>query len=221
MINKLLIVLLGIVISLSPVIEQKVVNMNHQQVGYVEESDTVSGVDTEVVEDTSVTGVVINDCGASDKFVETVNDNFKLVPERVRRILVEWNWKFKISSIDTVKEITGSKGLVLGCTEINNRVVHVSNRPGESDRTILHEVGHAWDICHSYISNSVQFEEIFNAEREAFCRCYRTHKNNTNVQVELFAEMFQVYILNPDLLKENCPMAYEYLDMVINEDLTL
>lgn len=167
----------------------------------------------------SYSGVVENACGASDSFMKTVNDNLNLLPEKMRNKLIDNGWKFKVVSHSKLKEVSGVDRSILGFTEPKDYTVYIDNREAAS-KTILHEAYHAIDVSLGYMSKSNEFEAIYKEELQAFKSIHKTNSYNTNSAVEYFAEAGQVYILNPDKLKEACPQTYDFLEMVINGSFT-
>lgn len=167
----------------------------------------------------SHSGVVENTCEASDSFMKTVNDNFNLLPEKMKNKLIEYGWQFKVVSNSKIQEISNVNRSILGFTDQHNCVVYIDNREAAS-KTILHEAYHAIDVSLGYMSKSNEFEAIYKEELQAFKSIHKTNSYNTNSAVEYFAEAGQVYILNPDKLKEACPQTYDFLEMVINGSFT-
>lgn len=160
-------------------------------------------------------GVVENTCGASDSFMNTVNDNFNLLPEKMKNKLKDHGWNFKVVSHSKLKEVSGVERSILGFTEPEDYTVYIDNREAAS-KTILHESFHALDISCSFSSKSNEFKAIYEEELEAFRGIHLTNDYNVNTSTEYYAEAGQVYILNPEKLKEACPKTYSWLEMDIN-----
>lgn len=160
-------------------------------------------------------GVVENTCEASESFMKTVNDNFNLLPEKMKNKLIDKGWQFKVVSHSKLKEVSGVERSILGFTEPKDYTVYIDNREAAS-KTILHEAFHALDISCSFDSKSVEFGAIYEEELQAFRSIHSTSDYNVNTPTEYYAEAGQVYILNPDKLKEACPKTYDWLEMDIN-----
>lgn len=163
----------------------------------------------------SYSGVVENACEASDSFMKTVNDNLNLLPEKMRNKLIDNGWQFKVVSHSKLKEVSGVNRSILGFTEPKDYTVYIDNREAAKN-TILHESFHALDISCSYSSKSNEFEAIYEEELKAFRGIHSTSDYNVNTSTEYYAEAGQVYILNPEKLKEACPKTYAWLEMDIN-----
>lgn len=99
--------------------------------------------------------------------------------------------------------------------------------------SIYHEIGHAVDNSLGFISESSEFQSIYEREVANFrsnISEYRYTRDKHGVPVreadwftvvenptEYFAESFNAYFLQRDILKESCPETYEYLDELFSD----
>lgn len=99
--------------------------------------------------------------------------------------------------------------------------------------SIYHEIGHVVDNSLGYISESSEFQGIYEREIESFRTNiseypYARDKygvpvreadwyTTINDSTEYFAESFDAYFLFGDILMDSCPETYEYLDKLFND----
>ena len=75
----------------------------------------------------------------------------------------------------------------------------------------IHEFGHYLDRSKGFISQSYEFQKVYNAEDRKFCKQLCTSSNNDSA-VEYFAEAFNIYVHEKDAMKEVCPLTYNYFE---------
>ena len=95
----------------------------------------------------------------------------------------------------------------------NNCVIYMKGIE-RAKKTILHEIGHYVDgklggVCKG------DFEIIWTNELQNFRKFNITADENVNTSHEYFAESFNMYLMNSDKLKQNCPYTFKYLKYCI------
>lgn len=105
---------------------------------------------------------------------------------------------------------------VCGVTNTNDKRILIQAKESKFRRSVVHEIFHAYDDYLSFISESSEFKEIYESEKEKFKVCdYHSTHYLSNVR-EYFAEACQEYIYHPDDLKINTPKTYEFIEDCIN-----
>ena len=98
---------------------------------------------------------------------------------------------------------------VCGITDTKNKRILIQAKESKFRRSVVHEIFHAYDDYLSFISESSEFKEIYEIEKE-----HSIHYLS-NVR-EYFAEACQEYIYHPDDLKANTPRTYEFVKGCVN-----
>ena len=139
--------------------------------------------------------------------------------------------------------LKNNNDILLGVTDCGNKIVYVSSayKNYNTDRILVHENFHVldydfiketseaiypngkieyfdsshWDV--GYYSNTKEFINIFNEEKNSDIKLYSSEKYFLSDVKEYFAECGAIYHLQPDKLKRLAPKTYEYLDRVINQ----
>ena len=160
-------------------------------------------------------GAIRYDEGVSINFVKKVDSYYLLIPENVRIHFNNSGWIMLISKESLGPRVWGQNISVLGTTCYDEHVIYIDNRD-KAAPCITHEFGHYIDYSLGFISESEEFINIYNAERNTFCSVHSTHANNTNTYMEYFAESYQVMLTNPQLLQTYCPQTYAFLQQCSN-----
>lgn len=105
---------------------------------------------------------------------------------------------------------------VCGVTNTNDKRILIQAKESKFRKSVVHEIFHAYDDYLSFISESSEFKEIYESEKEKFKVCdYHSTHYLSNVR-EYFAEACQEYIYHPDDLKISTPKTYEFIEDCIN-----
>lgn len=113
-----------------------------------------------------------------------------------------------ICGIDEYKDATDATGLI----DYENHKIYVKYFPSEElmVSNLYHELGHMLDSSKDFISETSDFNFIWN-ERDAFFSCfsYPTEYFKSSRR-ECFAQMYSVYKQYPNWTIENFPYIYNY-----------
>lgn len=113
-----------------------------------------------------------------------------------------------------VPSVGGSFGKALGLTQ--DGTIYISTSSFNID-VIYHELFHAYDNKHDKISESFEFLRIVDKERD---KVFVELHDEDMYAAEFFAAAGAQYLLEPEILKNAAPETYDFIDKLINEDLT-
>lgn len=107
---------------------------------------------------------------------------------------------------------------ICGVTLPDTREIQIQATEEKFRRSVVHEVGHAYDHTLKWVSESPEFISIFDAEKDSFVvtgfQSNGHHKSNVK---EYFAEAFQMYIYDSETLQVSAPQTYEFIKSIIKE----
>lgn len=166
-------------------------------------------VQEQVPQNNGYNGVIRRNGNVPDSRLYKLENYYCMVPQSIRTKLETAGWIICCSDEDFGAKY-GYNYSILALTVYNEKYIYIKNSKS-AEQAIIHEVGHAIDSYFGFVSSSEEFLNIFNQEKDIFCSVYYTHSNNTSTPIEYFAESFEVAILNPSLVQNNCPMTYEFL----------
>lgn len=183
---------------------------------YIQDTKTeiLVSKESKKVEQQPYSGIIQREGNISDSMLYSIESYYCMVPSNVRNLLESNGWQYICSDADFTGRY-GPSHEVLAMTAYGDKLIYINNKDSARD-AITHEVGHAFDSSMEFISNSSEFMAIFNEEHDNFCNVWNTHSNNTSTASEYFAETFSVIVMNPELVKGNCPKTYEYITRYIN-----
>ena len=109
----------------------------------------------------------------------------------------------------SVPIIGNSKGRALGLTQ--DSTIYITTDSFDAD-VIFHELFHAYDNAHGKLSESYEFLQIFEKEKD---RVVVEVLDESAYSEEFFAAAGASYLLEPLVLKAAAPETYEYIDNLI------
>ena len=123
-------------------------------------------------------------------------------------------WKLFVEGEELANKF-GYSFRISGITRSKDKSIWVGN--GSNDhQAICHEMGHFLDYINRWCTDEENFVQIYKNELPTFISIWSTHSNNYSTPAEYFAESFEVYCLDNDLLKSSCPQTYNYLYTKLN-----
>lgn len=152
---------------------------------------------------------------------EEVIEHLELLPAEISKKLAGWTIyadnKKLYEIADENGEYNGTPIEYLGGISFKQSKVIFLNEE-YVDTSLLHEIGHAVNSEFGLLSETEEFKNIYESEKNNF-DCYvgdGDEEHCTKNESEYFAEAFHQYLLASDLLKEDCPATYEYIDNFLN-----
>lgn len=113
-----------------------------------------------------------------------------LLPEGVLDDFQEQGWKIVLTTHDINAEHSGIDfgNELAGLTSHTERTVYLQADPVQLARSALHEMGHYMDSRLGWPSQSPEFKEAYEAERESYASFYEYGSTN---EYEMFASMYR------------------------------
>ena len=110
---------------------------------------------------------------------------------------------------------------VIGLTNFTQKKIILSKNSEALFSATIHEFGHYVDYLNGKISETDEFLDIMKKESKAYRKNFLvfinynfTHANKDSQ--EYFAEMFQQYIMFPNITKLYAPLTCEYIQEIID-----
>lgn len=148
----------------------------------------------------------------SNESIEIAQKYYFKIPENFRNKFKENGWKIIISNEDLNEKYYESIIPIAGLTIYDDKIIYLGNYGIHLSEAVIHEFGHYFDFINGRISNSEEFLNLFDKEKNNLYFLNNTLKNNAKKQSsEFFAECFQQYFNRPELLKNACPDTYQFL----------
>ena len=191
----------------------------------VEEIQLTSECETETIEEETAEQLKVEEktlkVYTTTETTEEVIEQLKLLPSEISKKLAGWtiyaNNERLYEIADENGEYNGTPIEYLGGISFKQSKVIFLNEE-YVDTSLLHEIGHAVNSEFGLLSETEEFKNIYESEKDNF-DCYvgdGDEEHCTKNESEYFAEAFHQYLLASDLLKEDCPATYEYIDNFLN-----
>lgn len=220
-------VLIGVQISVTaPVannlVAQPIPIYQVQSLAQEEQPTIVVEVETsEIVEEPKVESSLVPityDFLITDSCNESLNDTLltyiEKVPVRVLNGIQTKGYRFEL--VENVAASSNSKGVFCGMTIPSEKRILIQAKESKFRRAVVHEIFHAYDDYLNWMSESMEFHQIFQEEQDSFVVHDYTSKHYLSSVKEFWAEACQEYIYHPDELKKNTPKTYEFVKKYID-----
>lgn len=130
------------------------------------------------------------------------------LPKRVGGILAEGWSAYEVTNDDHLKSGTG-------IWDRDEKKIYILK--GFEERSIYHEIGHIFDEYCGYFSDSEEFRNIFEEEKDlALMKLFSNDDYFTNDIVEYFAETFEDYFTEPVKLLTYAPKTYAFIEKTMS-----
>lgn len=170
-----------------------------------------AAADTSVTSQNSSSSIQCQrDGNVSDAIVEIVNQQLSLLPENLQNAFNKDGWSVYVTDVNIDQTYyEGKYGQVMASTNYEEQRILIESRMDAAYESPIHEVGHWFDYYVGFPSYMEEFASVYAAEKDVFIRSYgSTCISDT---LELFAEGFWQYVVNPDKLKTVSPELYQYI----------
>lgn len=145
-----------------------------------------------------------------DSYVNIVNQQLSAIPPYIQDAFVRDGWSVYVTGINIGQTYyPGQFDMVMATTNYEEKRILIEDRMDAVYESPIHEVGHWFDLYLGLVTNSDLFQEIYNAESASFIRAYGT--DCVRDEMELFAEGFWYYIVNPGRLQAVSPQLYAFI----------
>lgn len=155
---------------------------------------------------------------------EILLEMWSYVPVDIIESFIEDGWQVKL--VEDCGELYGDElGMrqIQAVTDSRCKTIFINNNEADIRSSLIHEVGHYVDWKLKIISNSTEFNRVYELERKQFR--YTTQGNSTwyavSTSIEYFAEAFQQVILNGSGLACGCPDTYGFVGTVAFDFISL
>ena len=139
-----------------------------------------------------------------------LNEYVGLVPDGILSDIQDFGYKIRL--VDKPNNQSG----ICGITLTKKKEIQIQAIEKKFRRSVIHEIGHAYDHYTGWISESPDFINIFGEEKESFMvtgsKPDGYHKTNVK---EYFAEAFQMYIYDSATLQASAPQTYEFMKSIV------
>lgn len=204
-----------------------------------EQTDEEVSEESNVVEQPfNYVSAIVASSDVSDTMLRSVTTNYMKIPENVRSVFEANGGTVLIKNniINDFKKNNYAPGIsqiraFCHCESDGQSTIYIDNRES-CDESVTHEMGHFIDyyskndpdcngVTYAYSASS-EFINIWNAELSKFKkhvinRSKGNHPNNYNTVDEYFASAYSCALLDTDVMKEFCPMTYEYVMRISNK----
>ena len=160
---------------------------------------------------------VVAEPDVSDKIVWRVQQSLEKIPTVLLNRFIADGWTVVVSKDGFNAEYNSAPVYqATGLIEYGQKKIFVDGDSYGIDETVAHEFGHYFDYIFDKPSESTGREACHKEEWEKF---YIINRNfhSIGTESEYFADMFAWYLLHPDLLKEHCPLSYEFVNKMISD----
>ncbi len=163
--------------------------------------------------------LIINSANYNRNFVNALIKQLSYIPSEILADFDNQGWKICIVSEDEMYEKLGKHEAQIagdftkGYTKIEPKIIYITYHSMTlRDNTIIHEIGHYYDITNGWISSTEEYINIFEKEKDSL-NCKNT---DISMSRELFAETFEYVILEEEEYKDL--ETYKYVENIIYHD---
>ncbi|MCI8361756.1 MAG: hypothetical protein HFJ41_01120 [Clostridia bacterium] len=185
-----------------------------------EEQEEVERQMTEEIAELSPKELIVNYADYDKNFVNAVIRQLSYIPSKILNDFDNKGWKICIVSEEEIYNIVGQHQLqmysvdknqfIKGYTKIKDKTIYlVYNSMTIKDNTIIHEVGHQFDIVNGWPSCTLEYGNIYDKEKNSLNSKTTCISSNQ----ELFAETFEYVILEEEVYEEL--ETYQYVKDII------
>lgn len=151
--------------------------------------------------------------GASVKWSEKAISYLRMLPQKILETLNEEGWMLIITPRNLEDVYESGVSNTVGLTIYYQARIYIQNDSFSISYCTIHEVGHALDFIHNFISYDNDWKQIF--EEEA-CDSGLSSYFTSSVS-EYFAESFQLFYLEPEQLLKSAPNTYSFIQTFVKQ----
>lgn len=151
--------------------------------------------------------------GASVKWADEAMTYLSMLPKKLLKEIQDLGWMFVITprSLENVYEsqVTNTVGLTI----YYQKRIYIQNDSFSIEYCSIHEIGHAVDFLHNFLSYDSEWKLIY--EEEA--RNSGLGEYFISSGTEYFAQTFQAFYLEPEIVKVRAPKSYAYIEALMSD----
>lgn len=164
------------------------------------------------------------DGNISEAQLTLADSELRLIPSGIVNAALANGWTFYVTSKDIASNYyigDSSKywGQIVALTMQKEKKVYIQNtKIKTSSRSVIHEMGHVLDLMNGVVSNTTEFDNIYNEEKEKY-PVYTGDVNPDRIidRQEYFASSFMQYITNRNGIKNNAPKTFSYIENLVSK----
>lgn len=164
------------------------------------------------------------DGNVSEEQLTLADSELSLIPSGIVNTALANGWTFYVTSKDIASNYyigDSSKywGQIVALTVQKEKKVYIQNtKIKTSSRSVIHEAGHVLDLMNGVVSNTTEFDNIYNEEKEKY-PVYTGDVNPDRIidRQEYFASSFMQYITNRNGIKNNAPKTFSYIENIVDK----
>lgn len=199
--------------------EEQKIKRETREIYHVQNEEPIQEVEEET-SSISYDNLIVNSEDYNSNFVNAVIKQLSYIPTEILIDFENKGWKICIASEEEICSKLGEREARLyskdegqflkGYTKINDKTIYLTyNSITLRDNTIIHEIGHYYDIENAWASCTEEYRNIYEKEKSSL--------NSTTTQIssnrELFAETFE-YVILEETGYENLE-TYQYVKDII------
>lgn len=142
------------------------------------------------------------------KLVEILDD----IPDKILQDFNEDGFEIVLTNANISEKYYNGDvtGIISGLFIESDRKIYISRKSNFINYATIHEIGHYFDFKSNWISESQEFQSIYEVEKEKLKTfSYDEHYKSNNK--EYFATAFKEYLKNPKRLETYTPLTYKYI----------
>lgn len=193
--------------------------LNNQATQKKEEREKVVKQTTDEITQVNPKELIVNSAEYDKNFVNAVIMQLNYIPSDILNDFNNQGWKIYIGSEEEIYSKLGKHESMLsskdegqflkGYTEIKDKTIYITyHSMALRDNTIIHEIGHYYDIKNAWASCTEEYRSIYEKEKNSLNR-----NTQINSNLELFAETFECIILEEEGYEEL--ETYQYVKDII------
>ena len=150
----------------------------------------------------------------NEKLNSSLQSYVEKVPKGVLDLVQSIGYHIELVE-DPAKEL-GQNKKWCGVTLLEQKRILIQAKEYKFRKSVVHEIFHAYDSYFGFVSESAEFHEIFEAEKDSFIvtGCISDTYHKTNVK-EYFAEACQQYVYDAGSLQSSAPRTYAFVKSYI------
>lgn len=164
--------------------------------------------------------LIVNSADYNSNYVNAIIKQLSYMPPKMLSDFKDKGWKICIVSENEMYSVIGKRQLqmysidksqfIKGYTKIEDKTIYLTYHSITlRDNTIIHEIGHYYDIENAWLSCTEEYRNIYEKEKSSL--------NSTTTQInsnrELFAETFEYVILEETQYEDL--ETYQYVENII------
>lgn len=141
-------------------------------------------------------------------------NEWSYVPKEIIESFIEDGWQVQL--VDNCDSLYGDELGFLGIQAVTDsrlKTIFINDSANAIKSSLIHEVGHYVDWKLNFVSQTTEFNRVYDCERKSFkcttqgnSQCYAT-----STPMEYFAEAFQQVIHKDSGLPYGCPNTYGFV----------